>query len=325
MYDVVFKYLIEDSDCARLLLGEIIQQEILECELLHNEISSEVLADSMAGVLKMDFKALVKTKEGRHLLVIIEVQKALKETNLQRFRQYLGSQYSNKNNVYVENEKRIPLPIFSIYILGYNIGLANDIPIIKVSPRCLDYTEGTELKVGSTFTDSLSHEMVIIQTKVLKNSRRSLLESFLSNFMPEVQQFLEVNPGDFDRKFVSLLKRLETATMKKEIIELMQRENLIQEEWNDMVRTKEEAMKLLEKERGQNELLLTQKEEERKQKEEERKQKEEERRQKEEALKQKEAVLSISVLSLLDLGISKKEIADKLTISISKIEELTNQ
>jgi len=99
--------------------------------------------------------------------------------------------------------------------------------------------------------------------------------------------------------------------MKKEIIELMQRENLIQEEWNDMVRTKEEAMKLLEKERGQNELLL--------------KQKEEERKQKEEALKQKEKMLKISVLSLLEFGLSKDLIAKKLTISISKIEELTNQ
>jgi hypothetical protein len=111
--------------------------------------------------------------------------------------------------------------------LGYNIGLANEIPILKVSPRCYDYTKGTEIKAHCTFTDSLSHEMVIIQTKALKHARRSLLESFLSNFMPEVQHFLDVNPGDFDRKYVSLLKRLETATMKKEIIELMQRENLL--------------------------------------------------------------------------------------------------
>jgi hypothetical protein len=321
MYDVVFKYLIEDHDCARLLLGEIIQQEILECELLHNEIASEILSDSIAGVLKMDFKALVKTTEGKHLLVIIEVQKALKETNLQRFRQYLGSQYSNKNNVYQENDKRIPLPIFSIYILGYNIGLANEIPIIKVSPRCFDYTEGTELQQGSTFTDSLSHEMVIIQTKVLKHSRRSLLERFLSNFMPEVQQFLEVNPSDFDRKYVSLLKRLETATMKKEIVELMQRENLLQEEWNDMVRSKEEAMKLLEKERGEKEEERKLKEEALKQKEGALTQQEEERKQKEEALKQKDEVLKISVLSLLDLGLSKREVAEKLSISETKIDE----
>jgi hypothetical protein len=72
MYDAVFKYLVEDQECAKLLLGELIEQEIIECELLHNEIASDIFPDS--GVLKMDFKAMVKTKEGRYLLVIIEVQ-----------------------------------------------------------------------------------------------------------------------------------------------------------------------------------------------------------------------------------------------------------
>jgi DNA-binding NarL/FixJ family response regulator len=98
--------------------------------------------------------------------------------------------------------------------------------------------------------------------------------------------------------------------MKKEIIELMQRENLLQEEWNDMVRSKEEAMMMLEKERGEKENALMQKEEERKQKEEER--------------KQKETILRISVLSLLEFGLSKDQIAEKLNISIFTIDELTH-
>jgi hypothetical protein len=299
MYDVVFKYLIEDLECAKLLLGEIIQQEIIECELLHNEIASE--AQSESGVLKMDFKAMVKTKEEKHLLVIIEVQKALKETNLLRFRQYLGSQYSNKNNCYSENDKKIPLPIFSIYFLGYNIGLDNKVPIIKVSPKSFDYTEGSEIKSTSTFTDSLSHEMVIIQTKVLKNSQRSLLEGFLSNFMPEVQQFLVVNPGDFDRKFVSLLKRLEKATMKKEIVELMQRENLIQEEWENMVRSIAEA----------------------KQRETEAKQREMEMKIKvQEEQKQKDEIIKMAVLNFRNLGLGPEEISKILNLPKSQIENL---
>jgi hypothetical protein len=299
MYDAVFKYLIEDLDCAKLLLGEIIQQEILDCELLHNEIASETFPES--GVLKMDFKAMVKTIEGKNLLVIIEVQKVLKETNLLRFRQYLGSQYSNKNNCYVENDRKIPLPIFSIYFLGYNIGLDNTVPIIKVSPRSIDYTLGRELPAKSIFTDCLSHEMVIIQTKVLKNSRRSLLEVFLSNFMPEVQQFLEVNPGDFDRKFVYLLKRLEKATMKKEIVELMQRENLVQEEWEDMVRSVEELKKQQEELKKQQEELMKLQEKER---------------------RQKEDVIRIAVMALKDLGLGAEDIAQKLNLPLANVESL---
>jgi len=306
MYDAVFKYLIEDLECAKLLLGEIIQQEIIECELLHNEIASEVLPES--GILKMDFKAMVKTKEGKHLLVIIEVQKAMKETNLLRFRQYLGSQYSNKSNCYVDLDRKIPLPIFSIYFLGYNIGLDNKVPVIKVSPKCFDYTEGTEIKSTSLFTESLSHEMVIIQTKILKNSRRSLLESFLSNFMPEVQHFLEVNPGDFDRKFVSLLKRLEKATMKKEIVELMQRENLIQEEWEEMVRSLAEAKK---------------RESEAKKRESEAKKREMEMQsQIEEERNKKDEIIKKAVLNFHNLGLGVEEIANMLNISNDQVEAL---
>jgi chromatin assembly factor 1 subunit A len=96
--------------------------------------------------------------------------------------------------------------------------------------------------------------------------------------------------------------------MKKEIVEFMQRENVAQEEWEEMVRS-------LEK-------LKIQKEEERKQKEEERKQKEEERKQKEEERKQKEEALSQirkSISLLMELGLSKEEIAIKLNIPLSQI------
>jgi hypothetical protein len=287
MYDVAFKYLIEDTDCAKLLLGEIIQKEILECELLHNEIPTEGISESNSGVLRMDFKALVKTSHGKQLLVIIEVQKALKETNLIRFRQYLGSQYSNKNNFYLEQERKIPYPIFSIFILGYTVGIDNSIPIIKVSPQNYDYTLGTEIQASCMFIESLNHEMVIVQTPVLKNAKRSLLEEFLSNFMPGGGHFLEVDSKKFDRKYVSLMKRLEEATMKKEIVEFMQRENVEQEAWEEMVRNNEK-LKL----------------------------------EKEEVLRKNNYLLQISARKFLELGLSKETIAQELNISQNELEKL---
>jgi hypothetical protein len=306
---------------------------------LHNEIASESLAEKVSGVLKMDFKALIKTSEGKSLLVIIEVQKALKETNLFRFRQYLGTQYSNKNNSFLENDRKLPLPIFSIYILGYNIGVNNAVPIIKVVPKSYDYTEGHELHSKSLFIESLSHEMVIVQTKVLKNARRSLLEQFLSNFMPEVQQFLEVNPRDFDRKFVSLLKRLEEATMKKEIVELMQRENLLQEEWDDMVRKAAKAEVIMEeanKKIGEADKKLDQADKKLDQADKKLDQADKRLDQAEKRLdqankklddatkKEVEAlkVLKISVKSLFEAGISKETIAEKFQITLAEVEDL---
>jgi predicted GIY-YIG superfamily endonuclease len=74
--------------------------------------------------------------------------------------------------------------------------------------------------------------------------------------------------------------------MKKEIVEIMQRENLLQEEWDDMV------------------LAL-----------------ENERRQKEEERNQKEFLMQVSVRTFFELGLTKEQIAEKLAISITKVED----
>jgi len=74
----------------------------------------------------------------------------------------------------------------------------------------------------------------------------------------------------------------------------------------------------LEKERLEKEEERRQKEEERHQKEEELRQKEEERRQKEEERRQKEEAIQL----LLSLGLSSKEISEKLNLSIEYVESI---
>ena len=61
MFDVAFRYLIDDDACAKLLLGEIIEKEILECELLNNEIVSNKGKKNHHTILKLDFKAKIRT------------------------------------------------------------------------------------------------------------------------------------------------------------------------------------------------------------------------------------------------------------------------
>jgi hypothetical protein len=307
MYDASFKYLVEDPECARTFLGELLRMNILHCELLHNEIVTEGLSDSFSGILKMDFKALVQTAQGNQWLVIIEVQKAQRSNDLLRFRQYLGHQYTNKAHAYSGAEGvSIPLPIVAVYLLGYSIGLNNQVPIIHVLPQCFDYTDGTSISGKSLFVESLSHEMIIVQTKALRRGRRSQLEEFLSNFEPDSQLKLEVDPGNFDEKFLPLLKRLEEAGMRKEIIEQMQRENLIKEEWEALKRDKETAELELKKERQEKEKALQEKELAQQEKEKER--------------QEREKIQKVLITHLLSSGVSIKEIATQLNIPESEIQ-----
>ncbi len=297
MYDAAFKFLIEDNACAKLLLSEIMGKEILECTLLNNEIVYLKNQHQKTGVLKLDFKAKIKTQEGEHLMVIIEVQKANYTSNYMRFRQYLGHQYIDKNNVYEHEGAKLPLPIFSIYFLGYYVGIDNSVPIIKVKPLISDYTTQKEVLNTCTFIQSLSHEMIIIQTRALRNTHRSKLEAFLSNFSPEQQIFLDIDPEQFEQKYVSLFKRLRAATMKKEIVEAMQKDDLLQEEWDSLVEN-------LEKERLQKEAAIQKQEQER---------------------KDKEIAQRLLIETFLQLGLNTTQIASKLNISESEITRILNQ
>ena len=124
IYDVVFKYLMEDSQIAKLLISKIINKEILQLEPRPQEITVTTDAPRNFTVYRLDYSATIKTFDGS-LKVIIEIQKAKLITDIMRFRRYLGEQYSNKENFYELDGKKKALPIISIYFLGYSI---SDIP-----------------------------------------------------------------------------------------------------------------------------------------------------------------------------------------------------
>mgnify|MGYP000188646684 CR=1 FL=1 len=72
IYDVVFKYLMNDNKVAKLLLSAIIDEEIIELEFQPTELSLP-LHESLT-VLRMDFKATIQQSNGEHKIIIIEIQ-----------------------------------------------------------------------------------------------------------------------------------------------------------------------------------------------------------------------------------------------------------
>lgn len=85
IYDVVFKYLLEDIDIARELLSVILNEEIITLEVNPQERSNE-LADEKIKILRFDFKAVVKNKDGELKNVLMELQKAKPSFDIIRFR-----------------------------------------------------------------------------------------------------------------------------------------------------------------------------------------------------------------------------------------------
>jgi len=110
IYDVVFKYLLEDNKVAKLLLSAIIGEQIEELDFSAQERTVEVPRSKKESqpltVCQFDFSAKVKTENG-YKTISIELQKAKYLADLIRFRRYLGLHYQHPDNSYVEVVERI--------------------------------------------------------------------------------------------------------------------------------------------------------------------------------------------------------------------------
>ena len=177
IYDSVFKFLLEDERIARTLLSALLKKEVVSVEVRPNEYSNR--DEKRISIFRIDFGAKVREEDGSEHLILIELQKTWRVTEMARFRQYLGVQYENKRNV---TEDGYPLPIVSIYLLGHKVG---DItaPVIYVSRKYLDYdSEEITQGVPDPFVESLTHDSIIVQIPYLKGAARNHLEHILCMF-----------------------------------------------------------------------------------------------------------------------------------------------
>jgi hypothetical protein len=125
IYDVVFKYLLEDVEIARELLSIILGEDVQSVEVKPQETSTETSGD--IRILRFDFKAVIKKPNGEIRKVLIELQKAKQAFDVMRFRRYLGDNYRKEDTIFNDeglSETR-PLPIITIYFLGFPL---NSIP-----------------------------------------------------------------------------------------------------------------------------------------------------------------------------------------------------
>ncbi|MCX7955286.1 MAG: hypothetical protein N3A01_08905, partial [Bacteroidales bacterium] len=146
IYDVVFKYLMENNKVAKLLLSDLTGLNIVSLELQPQEYTARPETASVI-IYRMDFKAKVRDKQGNKKLVLIEIQKAKFFTDIIRFRKYLGEQYAHPSNVIEKGNKKVGIPIITIYFIGYKLDSNIEVPIIRVARQILDNTTKEVLDV----------------------------------------------------------------------------------------------------------------------------------------------------------------------------------
>jgi len=252
IYDVVFKYMMEDNTVAKLLISSIIGEEVVSLEPKPQEHTREKDKEKVEEgipnltVYRLDFSAKIKLSDGQYKVIIIEMQKAELPTDIMRFRRYLGEQYIDSENRITDNEEIEAMQIYAIYFLGKELGVY-DTPVLSVSPEVKDVSTGEIVGEKNKFIEGLNHKSWIVQISCLKARRRNELEQLLSVFdqsnRTSDHHILNVQEEDFPEKFRPIIRRLKGAASDSTVKKQMKEEDEIFKYLRDAARI--EANKML--------------------------------------------------------------------------------
>ena len=227
IYDIVFKYLMEDERIAKTLLSALLRKKVVNVAVRRHEYTNG--SRDNISMFRIDFAATVEEEDGGQHLVLIELQKTWLETETLRFRQYLAMHYSNQENIIKEsNPCGYAIPMIAIYILGHRIGMV-DVPVLYCNKTVTNY-EGEPVTFGlpHPFVESLNHDSIFVQIPLLKGHFNNRLEEVLSIFdqskkTASNRQLLNIDDDLYkdDAEMMHIVHRLLSAASDAELRQSM--------------------------------------------------------------------------------------------------------
>lgn len=279
IYDVIFKYLMENNQIAIDIISAILKEEIVSLELRPQELVTQT--EDGIKVSRMDFKAMIKTQTGELKATLIELEKNKRGLEVPRFRRYLGHNYFKETLITTETgqTEAVDLPITVIYFLGYELNKDIDAAVLKVERIYRNVVTNAVFTLKDSFLEALSHDLYVIQIPKLAMVAQTELEQLLdvfnvSKYRTNDKHVLEYTGVTTNPKVKRVLKYLNKAMQTDEIVEAMK----VEDEIDNLIRghKKETEEAVRQKEAALLKLNLSEKREE------------DERRQKEDALLQLE-------------------------------------
>lgn len=302
LYDVVFKYLMEDERIAKTIFSALLQKQVVAVKMRRHEYSN--ISRDAISMFRVDFAATVKEDNGEERLILIELQKTWLETETLRFRQYLAVQYNNKENMREDTDGKYALPTVAVYLLGHRIGQINN-SVVYAKHKIYDY-DGNEVSLDKPdpFVESLQHDSIIVQIPLLHGRVNNRLEKVLSVFdqtmiYPQDQHVLELDDQTYadDADMTYILHRLVSAAATPDIRNRMNAEDEFFKALEDRDTEIMQSKKLLQ----EKEVAI----------------------QKQEAtIQQKNATIRAAVSALYQMGMSVADIAKKMEMDEETVAEM---
>ena len=354
IYDSAFKYMMQNERAATVLLENLLGKEILKLDILTND-TPVIEEKTGVRILRLDFSAKVKDyKTGETELITIELQKSYLDTEIMRFRTYLGQQYSDIKKTdteivdtwrkdkktgkieHVKVEKHVPLHIVAIYILGHTfqeIDLPKPVIYNYPDPRGIENEPVPEI-LKTRFFRGITHDTIIVQIPYLKRNAQSKVEQMLEIFCQDyvsndTDQLLEFD--DFENRsqdFRDLARPLVYAVADPKVRKVMtiedemsihfQNVKYVTDENEALHTMVEESRQKLQEQQSRLQEKDSQLQEQQSQLQEQQSQLQEQQSQ----LQEKDSQLASSIQMLSELGISPEQIANKLKVPIETVQVL---
>ena len=333
IYDVVFKYLMEDERIARTILSALLKKDVVEVHVRRNEYSNK--SRDTLSIFRIDFGATIRDEQGKRQTILIEIQKTQVDSELLRFRQYLGAQYDNKENMEYSGRSSHALPMVAVYLLGHTVG-SIEAPVVYVDHQVYDYDRNVvEGGLDNPFVESLTHDSIIVQIPRLHGRINNRLDKVLSIFdqthvvSKKDQQTIDIDPAVYggDDDMEPILRKLMEASCDKDV----RREMDVEDEFFSVLKNRE--AEIMEKDRQLAESIVAvkqaeeqraQAEEQRAQAEEQRAQAEEQRAQAEDRAVRAEQMMRNTVTSLLKKQMTADDIASLLGVDVMIVEQIAS-
>jgi len=187
IYDVVFKYLMEDLESAKIILSILTGEKIktLNFEpVSHSEKIKTPDNERHIKLFHLDFTATILRPNGSEELVMIELQKANQASDIFRFKRYITANFQKKQQKEVSNrrtkaieERSFPIRLLPIFILNFRIeNEINDL-VIKTKRSKLGVFKEKKLLKQNEFIDNLTYDLYVIQLPNLQNISKSEYEN----------------------------------------------------------------------------------------------------------------------------------------------------
>ena len=187
IYDVVFRYLMEDPDSAMIVVSTLINENIIKLQLepiTHSEKKEKSLMTALQDpktkddlrLFHLDFTATILLPDGTEELIMIELMKTNKPVNVFQFKRVICCNFKKKFEVEITDfdsqsirTVNRSIRLVTIFILNQRIeNEINDL-LIKTKRVKEGFFKNKALQLPNEFIDNLSYDMLVVQLPNLEN------------------------------------------------------------------------------------------------------------------------------------------------------------